>query len=969
MKRQWLNLLPCSQAFSSRTYSSEQLAHCHSGFPEIYHPKAIESGWYEKWEKNEYFTPKKGDKEPFKIILPPPNVTGTLHLGHALTGTIQDVLARWHRMKKHPVVWIPGLDHAGIATQVVVEKILQSTRGASRLDMGREKFLSEVWQWKEQNENMIKKQLKTMGFTLDWSREFFTMNKDHNKAVVEAFIMLHKRNMIYRDKDMVNWSPALRSVISDIEIEVERITKKTFLEIPGYNKKIPFGQIVEVLYKIKGSENEIIVATTRPESMLGDVAIAVHPDDERYSKYVGCEVWHPLKKLYIPIIADSIVDPEFGTGAVKITPAHDRTDYAIAKRHNLEIIDVIDEHGNISTDDDRFKGLPRYVAREKILHELANLGALKQISNHEMLIPRCSRTGDVIENLLREQWFVKCKSMAERAMQVVHDGSLKIDPAFCQDSWFEWLNNIKDWCISRQIWWGHRIPAYRYQCGTDINWIVAHNEEEARRILTRNKNDAKLEQDTDVLDTWFSSALLPFSSMGWPNKISDYNDYYPLTMMETGNDIIFFWVTRMVMMGLELTNQLPFKEILLHGVLCDGQGKKMSKSLGNVISPENVINGITLKDLNEQAEQSFKAGILSHHELKRTLAVNAKMFPDGILDCGVDALRLTLCAHNIKERRINFNIIECVKNKHFCNKILQACKYTLRVTDEFEASTNLHSIDLWILSRLSLMVTSVNKAFAERHFYRAVSAIKQFLYYEFCDFYLEATKVGFKSDNLEMMNGHRNTLVKCLEVSLRILAPLTPYLCDEFYTKLSPKLPGFLSLPSLTEAPYPVPSEFEDLRDISLEEKFNEVLEVINRMRSISAGINRKLKPEVHIVVHSPEDSQLYAEHINVITATTKIENIKVLNNCEYAEPEESIRDDADTRCRLFLVLDDKVALQEAKKKIEKIRLEAGNKLNRLLKTTSVKKYSEDSEDCERGKDKEMIKSLEEELKRLPRTG
>ncbi|XP_043585481.1 valine--tRNA ligase, mitochondrial-like [Bombus pyrosoma] len=559
------------------------------------------------------------------MLLSPPNITGTLHLGHALTVTIQDILARWYRMKGHSVIWIPGFDHAGIATQMMIEKYLFKVKGISKSDVGKEQFLSFIWQWKNKKQNNIKSQLEALGASLDWSKEYFTMSKDHNVAVIKALVILNNRNLLYREKDLINWSLTLRSTISDIEVERLYITKKTQLQVPGYKKMITFGEIAYIAYPVKDSKHEIVVAAIRPETLFRDVAIAVHPDDERYTKYIGHQVWHTLRETYIPIISDPLVDRQYGTGAVKITSAHDPLDYQIAMNHQLEIIKVIDEYGNITGIGKHFKGLPRFIAREKVLNELSNKGILKGISDHEMYVPLCSRSHDVIEYLLKEQWFIKCESMAQKALQAVEQGHLKIIPNTYEKSWYDYLNNNRDWCISRQMWWGHSIPAY---------YVTVE--------------DVKLYKDQDVLDTWFSSAILPFAVMGWPKRTEDFKRYYPLTLMETGSDILFFWVARMVMLGLELTNCIPFNEVLLHGLVCDAYGKKMSKTTGNILPPENIINDITLNDLIAQMKESYNTGLISESVLKRMLSANNKQFPNGIPEHGADALRMILCSHNIK---------------------------------------------------------------------------------------------------------------------------------------------------------------------------------------------------------------------------------------------------------------------------------------------------------------------------------
>ncbi|KAG5326644.1 SYVM2 protein, partial [Pseudoatta argentina] len=812
-------------------------------FPAIFKPKDVENGWYDTWQRNKYFASsrttrrtsnstqeEKETKESFSMVLPPPNITGILHLGHALTVIIQDVLARWlakiflstahahayrHRMKGHPVLWIPGLDHAGIATQAIVERTLQHTRNITRYDMGRDEFTQLIWQWKAEKAAIIKQQLKALGATLDWDREYFTIDENHSTAVTETFVRLHERNLLYRAKDLVNWSPALRSTISDIEVE------------------------------------------------------------------------------------DFIVNGK--TRAVKITPAHDRLDYNIAKRHDLPVICVIDEGGNMTDACKEFKVVPRFITRKRLMDQLSVRGLVKGVEdNHRMTLPLCSRTHDVIEYLPKEQWFLRCTAMAKRAYEAVANDELKIYPnedGIYEKMWYNWLENHKyrDWCVSRQLWWGHRIPAYSIIHGngkdndndifSDSNnttsWIIARSEEEAHSLAQEKYgNTVNLRQDPDVLDTWFSSTVVPFATLGWPENTEDMARHYPLTLMETGHDILMFWVARMVMLSLELTQRLPFKEVLLHGVLCDGNGKKMSKSSGNVISPENIINGCTFEELNEQARRSHAAGILSAEELRRTLRVNTKTYSMGIPDCGADALRLSLCARNIKNHTISFDVDDCRTSKYFCNKIWQASKYVLLMTKEDQQrhenveKESLNDLDRWILSRLSWMVEIVNNAFAERNFHKAITAIRQFLYYEFCDFYVEGTKFGFRSGNSA---GHSNTLAKCLEVSLRILAPVTPYLSDDLYVRLAKKgLPGFLSVASLLETSYPMPYEFKHLRDIRLEERICELVDVTNAIRSCMANVSKKSNPEVNILVNNVRDYNFYRENVNLIKGASKIWNVPI---------------------------------------------------------------------------------------------
>ncbi|XP_012528104.2 valine--tRNA ligase, mitochondrial isoform X3 [Monomorium pharaonis] len=883
-------------------------------FPATFNPKNVEKDWYNIWQCNKYFASskikrisnnteeEKEPKEPFSMVLPPPNITGVLHLGHALTVTIQDVLARWHRMKGHPVLWIPGLDHAGIATQAVVERTLRHTRNITRHDVGRTEFTRLIWQWKTEKATVIKQQLKALGATLDWDREYFTIDNNYSAAVTETFVRLNERNLLYRARDLVNWSPALRSTISEIEVEDLVVNGKTRLQLPGYDTKITVGQLIKLAYPIRDSKEELIVATTRPETIFGDVAIAVHPNDERYSRYIGRHILHPIRETFIPIIADSSVKREFGTGAVKITPAHDRLDYDIGKRHGLPVISVIDEDGNMTDACKGFKGVPRFITRRRLMDQLSARGIVRGVEdNHQMILPLCSRTNDVIEYLPKEQWFLRCTTMAERAREAVANGRLKIDPSddsIHEQMWYNWLENARDWCVSRQLWWGHRIPAYsvihndgkhdnvdNYDIFSTNNnnsatsWIVARSEEEARcRAREKYGDTVSLQQDPDVLDTWFSSTIVPFTTLGWPKNTKDMAKYYPLTLMETGHDILVFWVARMVMLSLELTQRLPFKEVLLHGILCDGNGRKMSKSSGNVILPENIINGCTFEELNEQARRSHAAGILSAEELQRTLRVNAKSYSAGIPDCGADALRLSLCARNIKNHVISFDVDDCRTSKYFCNKIWQ-----------------------------------------------------------------EGTKFGFKSGNSA---GHSNTLAKCLEVSLRILSPITPYLSDDLYLRLAKKkLTGFLSVASLLETSYPVPYEFEYLRNVELEERMRELINVINTIRSCMANVSKKSNPEVNILIGNVRDYNFYRENVNLIKGVSRIWNVSIYltESANNNFSETTTRDNSDggictiqcmhtDDCSLLITVTDTSILEQVRKNIAK-----KDKLERTFEKKTIK--------------------------------
>ena len=607
-------------------------------FPTAYQPTYVESAWQDWWEKSGFYAPnmeealKRGQEDKFVMVIPPPNVTGSLHLGHALTTAVEDTLTRWHRMKGKVTLWVPGTDHAGIATQSVVEKRLKKEEDVTRHDLGRTEFVKRVWEWKEQFGNKITGQIRSLAASVDWGREAFTMDNNLSRAVTEAFVRFHEDGILYRDTRLINWSCALRSAISEIEVDKIDIEPFTMLAVPNHTKqaKYEFGVLGSFSYKVDGLDEEIIVATTRLETMLGDSAVAVHPEDPRYTHLHGKFVKHPFVDRLMPIVLDAeLVDMTFGTGAVKITPAHDPNDYKCGKRHNLEFHVVLDLDGKMSANCGQFAGMMRYDARIAIMEALQAIGQWHGKSKNKMVLGVCQRSGDIIEPMLSPQWYVNCTNMAERALNAVKNGDLEIKPEMHKKTWYHWLGNIQDWCISRQLWWGHRIPAYfarikgeTPRCASNDQafndrWVVARTEEAAREQAAAQLNvpasEIELEQDEDVLDTWFSSGLFPFSVFGWPNNTDDLKAFYPTQLLETGLDILFFWVARMVMMGLHLTDTLPFKTVYLHAMVRDKNGRKMSKSLGNVIDPLEVIHGCTLETLTGKVH----AGNLPEKEVSK----------------------------------------------------------------------------------------------------------------------------------------------------------------------------------------------------------------------------------------------------------------------------------------------------------------------------------------------------------------
>lgn len=707
-------------------------------------------------------------------------------------------------MKGYDVVWIPGTDHAGIATQVVVEKSLQK-QGISRYDLGREGFIAKTREWKQDKGCHITDQLRRIGLSLDWSREYFTMDDHQTHAVKHAIIKLFENGLLYRENSLVNWCCALKSTISDIEVDHIHVNEKTELKVPGYDKSVTFGQLYNIAYKICDSNEEIVVSSTRPETILGDVAIAVHPEDNRYFHLHNAMVQHPLNETKLPIVLDESVEIEFGTGAMKITPAHDKTDFEVSKRHGLPLVEIFNEDGCLNEACGDFKGLKRFDARVKIIEALEQKSLMRNITDHEMSIPVCSRTRDVIELMLKPQWFINCKEMGQKALDSVQSGQLTIDPINHVPSWNIWFENTNAWCISRQLWWGHQLPLYRCEHG----WVAAHNIEEAKQKATAKwgENITNLQQDEDVLDTWFSSALLPFSSLGWPNTNSeDFHKFYPLSFMETGRDILCFWVARMVMLGYYFTGQEPFSKVILHGMVCDSQDRKMSKSLGNTIEPEHVVNGISLQQLDEILKRNLDSGVLSSDEYERSIKTQRSLFPQGIPECGTDALRFTLCQQSVKNVVVHFDANICALNKRFGNKILNLSKFTccnaelLNISDVLPPN-NLAALSVsekWILSRLANTIDVVNSSLESFDIHLAARSLKQFLYGDLCDIFVELSKPMLSSDDENTRLSVGNTLVASLEASLRLMSPFMPFLMHVLYKYL----PGKSEVP-VSECSYP----------------------------------------------------------------------------------------------------------------------------------------------------------------------
>ncbi|XP_069799940.1 valine--tRNA ligase, mitochondrial isoform X2 [Dendropsophus ebraccatus] len=835
--------------------------------PAAYSPRYVEAAWYAWWVKQGFFKPEYQSHLPharpevFSLCIPPPNVTGSLHLGHALTVAIEDSLVRWRRMLGQKVLWVPGSDHAGIATQTVVEKNLYKEQGVSRHDLGREEFLKAVWEWKESKGDRIYHQLKSLGASLDWDRSCFTMDTHFSRAVSEAFIHLYESGLIHRRHRLVNWSCALRSAISDIEVESRQLNGKTHLAVPGYSRKIPFGLLFSFAYPTEAGDGEIIVATTRPETMLGDTAVAVHPDDPRYLKFYGKNLRHPFTGRLLPVVTHRLVSPEFGTGAVKVTPAHSLVDFEMAQDLSLPSVSVIGEDGAMTeASGEWIQGVKRFDARDQVVAALREKGLYRGDCDHFMLLPVCSRSGDVIEHLLKSQWFVNCQEMGQKALEAVESGRLKITPSYHHKNWKNWLLNISDWCISRQLWWGHQIPAYLVtvsegsslqdnKCDSEGFWVAAHSESEARKkaagVLGKPESELNLKRDEDVLDTWFSSALFPFSMLGWPEQTKDLEDFYPNSLLETGSDLLFFWVARMVMLGEQLTGQLPFREVFLHSMVRDAHGRKMSKSLGNVLDPLDVMAGISLEDLRGK----LKEGNLDPKEFKVAESGLIKDYPHGIPECGTDALRFALCSHRVQGDDINLDVASVLAMRHFCNKVWNGVKFMLSALGEGFTPLPMAELrpqaplDRWLLDRLRHLTEECEKKLQSYEIHQATAAIHSFWLRNYCDVYVEAVKPVLKGPGI---SDAQQVLYWGAEQTLRLLAPFTPYLSEELWQRL-PSSTSWRA-PSVCVAEYPSPRHTAHWSYPEETRRFDFVYSVVRTLRSLRSDYNlTKARPEVCI--------------------------------------------------------------------------------------------------------------------------
>ncbi len=906
-----------------------------------FEPKDIEQRWYKQWEQAGYFAAQPASEQPaYCIQLPPPNVTGTLHMGHGFQHTLMDCLIRYHRMKGDNTLWQPGTDHAGIATQIVVERQLDQ-KGISRHDLGREAFLDKVWEWKEQSGSTITRQMRRLGTSCDWQRERFTMDEGLSRAVTQVFVTLYEQGLIYRGKRLVNWDPVLMTAVSDLEVISE--------EEDGF--------MWHIHYPLEDGSGKLEVATTRPETLLGDVAVAVHPEDERYKHLIGKMMRLPLAERSIPIIGDEYVDPAFGTGCVKITPAHDFNDYAVGQRHKLVPISIFTLDAKINDiAPAEYQGMDRYDARKKMLQDLEAQGLLVAAKPHKLMVPRGDRTHAVIEPMLTDQWFVAMEGMANRALKAVADGEVRFVPENWTNTYNQWLTNIQDWCISRQLWWGHRIPAWYDEDG---NIYVARNQEEAQK----QAGDKVLKQDDDVLDTWFSSALWPFSTLGWPDKTAELNTFLPSSVLVTGFDIIFFWVARMIMMTLHFTDKVPFQDVYVTGLVRDAHGQKMSKSKGNVLDPLDLIDGISLDDLVAKRTSNLMNPKQAESIAKQT----KKDFPDGIPAFGTDALRFTFASLATHGRDIKFDLSRCDGYRNFCNKLWNATRYVLMncegkdvgLDDSLPAT--LSAADKWIITRLQEAEQSMEEAFTHYRFDMAARTVYEFAWDEYCDWYVELAKVQLQTGDEAAQRGTRRTLVRVLEATLRLAHPLIPFITEELWQIVAP-LAGRQGETIMLQA---YPQAQADKFDAAAAGQVENLKAIVNATRGLRAEMG--LSPAQKVPLFASGNTALLNEFAPYIAALAKLSEVQVVDTLPEANAPMALA--AECRLMLQVEIDKDAERARLSKEIDRISGEIAKANGKLTNPSFVDKAPAAVVEQEKGRLTAFTATLEQLNDQLAKLG
>jgi valyl-tRNA synthetase len=891
-------------------------------------PADIEARWYEEWEAENYFAPGAGE-ESYCIPIPPPNVTGTLHMGHGFQQAIMDALIRYNRMKGRSTLWQVGTDHAGIATQMLVERQLEA-EGVSRHDLGRDQFIEKVWEWKEASGGTITRQLRRLGASVDWSRERFTMDPELSEAVKEVFIRFYDEGLIYRGQRLVNWDPKLHTAISDLEVVQEEEA----------------GSLWHLRYPIAGSDETVTVVTTRPETMLGDTAVAVNPEDERYAHLVGKTILLPLTNREIPIIADDYVDAEFGSGCVKITPAHDFNDYAMGERHQLPMINILTADAHLNDDVPKpFRGMDRYEGRQAVVEAMDALGLLEKVEDHRLKVPRGDRSGVVIEPWLTLQWYVDAKRLAGPAIEAVESGAIEFVPKQWENTYFAWMRDIQDWCISRQLWWGHRIPAWYDSDGN----VYVGKDEASIRTAHELPDSLALTQDDDVLDTWFSSAIWTFSTLGWPEKTEELAKFHPASVLVTGFDIIFFWVARMIMMSLHLKREVPFKQVYVHGLVRDGEGQKMSKSKGNVLDPIDLIDGIDLEALVTKRTSSM----MQPQQAAKIEKATRKQFPDGIPGYGTDALRYTFYSLASTGRDIKFDLGRMEGFRNFCNKLWNAARYVLMNTEGFDpaAPSERSEADEWILSRLQTTMIETASSIEQYRFDHAAQTLYDFVWNEYCDWYLELSKPVLWDDtsSSELRQGTLRTLLEVLETIVRLMHPMTPFITEEIWQNVAPRLG--INGDTIMLAQWPEADDEKINREAEAEMEW--LKSIIVAVRTIRSESNIPPGEQLALILGNTvsDDSARATRHRQALAKLAKVASITIASPDEEQPPTLSaLAGTIEVMVPMAGVIDVDKELARLDKELDRLTAERSRLVGKLNNDNFVARAPADVVDKERAK-------------------